>query len=613
MARTAFLTFLLGRLPADAAELVEAGRFAGGRRVFLDQVDPVDGQVELVLAGVGEQHEVLFRAPHVEPGQAAEHTDAVLDVDDVIALVEVGKGGLEPFLAPGLPAVAARALAEDLVLGDDRDPVEEQVGAPARRVRPRDPGPGVHRALFQRRREVGAEHVGRFVEVADLQAVGPQQLAQALGAAERRGGEQHHLLVGLALLDGLDERAEQAGGTTVAFIVAAHALAQDGLPDLAGGRGADGDGVRAGGADGEAAEHHGAAAVDARPGVVDVFEERRRRVGEVAAAERGVVHLDEVVEQRMAGLLGRGFVLDDEREAIVAKCPPDDIERELHLLVERWHQALDAEEGDAVVEILQRLAQLLGRELDLVGEVPQALFRPLDRLVVEVNLARRTEADLLEPLARPLRLRVEELEGVDGVAEEIEAEGLRQARPEDVDDAPAHCERARVLHGVDAGVPADVQLLDQRVANDVDIGRKHLAHALQRLEGDASAGDGLGREHEHVEGDAGGQLVERGRPLHDHQRVGAGGVKGRPLVDGERQDARRPGLTAEEAQIAEEVVGAGPAACDHHRGALLGDRPHGTREGQTAEPHHARALARLYATLELLEAGVDRHESGLAT
>jgi hypothetical protein len=90
-------------------------------------------------------------------------------------------------------------------------------------------------------------------------------------------------------------------------------------------------------------------------------------------------------------------------------------------------------------------------------------------------------------------------------------------------------------------------------------------------------------------------------------------VVGRPLVDGQRENARGPRLTAEEAQIAEQIIGAGPAAGDHHRGPLLGDRPYGTGEGQTAQADDARSLPGADAALEFLEAGVDGHEGGLAT
>ena len=83
----------LGLLPGRAAEPVE--RRTRGARVLLDQVEPLDRDEELVFAGVAELHELLRLEADVDPLQADEHADAVVDVDDEIADLEIAEVGQE--------------------------------------------------------------------------------------------------------------------------------------------------------------------------------------------------------------------------------------------------------------------------------------------------------------------------------------------------------------------------------------------------------------------------------------------------------------------------------------------------------------------------------------
>ena len=78
-----FLDARLGLLPRRAAEPID--RRLGRAGVLLDQVEPLDRDEQLVLAGVAELHELLRRFARGDRQllQADERADAVIDVHDV--------------------------------------------------------------------------------------------------------------------------------------------------------------------------------------------------------------------------------------------------------------------------------------------------------------------------------------------------------------------------------------------------------------------------------------------------------------------------------------------------------------------------------------------------
>src|SRR5690606_33017461 len=120
-------------LPAEAIEL---GR-ALAARVLLDLVEAIDGEEELVAARVLDDQEL--------DGDAADHlaleaevaADAVIDVDDGVARRERAQV-LEERPGRGLSGRGAvRALAEDLLFGDEHEAVRDGDRA-AREGRDRD-------------------------------------------------------------------------------------------------------------------------------------------------------------------------------------------------------------------------------------------------------------------------------------------------------------------------------------------------------------------------------------------------------------------------------------------------------------------------------------------
>src|SRR6185295_10667403 len=82
-------------LPAETAESIEMWLMTFSARVTLHEVETLDGNVELRFVGVIEQHELAGAWANVECLQTAEARDAVVDVDHVIAGLEIAEVGKE--------------------------------------------------------------------------------------------------------------------------------------------------------------------------------------------------------------------------------------------------------------------------------------------------------------------------------------------------------------------------------------------------------------------------------------------------------------------------------------------------------------------------------------
>ncbi len=76
---------LLDLLPGTAAELVELGLGAVAADVALNQVDPLDRDVERVVAEIFEVEKIPLGIGHLEMLEPAVKPDAVVDMDHVIA------------------------------------------------------------------------------------------------------------------------------------------------------------------------------------------------------------------------------------------------------------------------------------------------------------------------------------------------------------------------------------------------------------------------------------------------------------------------------------------------------------------------------------------------
>src|SRR5689334_13968852 len=85
--------FCFRLLPAEAAESIELRLVTFGTRITLDQVETLDGNVQLGLVRVKEQHELAGAWSNIQRLQTTETRDAVVYVDHVIVGLEIAKVG----------------------------------------------------------------------------------------------------------------------------------------------------------------------------------------------------------------------------------------------------------------------------------------------------------------------------------------------------------------------------------------------------------------------------------------------------------------------------------------------------------------------------------------
>ncbi len=120
MSRIAFLTLVFAR-----SHDVPPRRSIGGlrrARVLLHEVEPLDRNEQLVFAGVAQLEELLRCVADADLLQADEHADAVVDVDDEIADLEVAKIGEERLRRRSPPLGRAAVFFEDVRLGVNLQP-----------------------------------------------------------------------------------------------------------------------------------------------------------------------------------------------------------------------------------------------------------------------------------------------------------------------------------------------------------------------------------------------------------------------------------------------------------------------------------------------------------
>ena len=95
--------------------------------VLLDQVQPLDGDEELVVPGITELHEFLVLADvQTDLLQSNECADAVIDMDDRIANLQIAQVGQERSRLCPPPLGAVTFLFEDVGLGIDDEPAFRQ-------------------------------------------------------------------------------------------------------------------------------------------------------------------------------------------------------------------------------------------------------------------------------------------------------------------------------------------------------------------------------------------------------------------------------------------------------------------------------------------------------
>ena len=126
------MTRFLAALPGLAPQALHPGLGAFHPQVFLHQVEAVHRQVEAVAVLVFQFQKVVGLGADAELHQPPVDADAVVQVDDEIAFLEIGQGGQvlgrPRFLAP--PPLGPEP--QGLVFGEDDEPLGQQPKAPGK-------------------------------------------------------------------------------------------------------------------------------------------------------------------------------------------------------------------------------------------------------------------------------------------------------------------------------------------------------------------------------------------------------------------------------------------------------------------------------------------------
>ena len=340
-------------------------------------------------------------------------------------LAEIGHAAEQRVLrAPALRARVVRALAEHVGGGDERDAILARGEARGRRA-----ADDVDLARGQERPR--REHAG-----------------QAIGAALRIGGDHDAQAVAPPRADRVGERLDVLDRTAPPFAgawregsltlgVAERARVLERLPQRAQIVDLDAE-LRVGAVVGqlERRQLEAARRLQAELRVVgDVRGDREHERARGAAI--GVARLGIAAQIRDHAPARRRI---DDHPARVRR----DVARGRDgRVVKRGHQALDADEDRAALELLDQLARRLRRMRELVRVRAQA--RAHVAAAGRDRVAHRMQVHELDRAQRALRLRVEPAQLLDHVAEQLDAHGMRRERRVDVDDLAAHRERAGLV------------------------------------------------------------------------------------------------------------------------------------------------------------------------
>jgi hypothetical protein len=353
----------------------------------------------------------------------------------------------------------------------------------------------------------------------------------------------------------------------------AQALGDAGERAVVAGRRADRDAVGRvrDGAESVAGEALEALDLDARPALEPPPPRGGREVERVGLGmeatlrrRRGGVGLDLPPGGFGRGLVPARLLGPDERAG------GQEVGERPELVVEVGQQRLHARQHEAGAHGLDEVASLLAREADVGGPRVDGTRRRLPEPVLR-EFAHGQEQHVLDAIERALRRGVEEPDALDVVAEELEADGARVADGEDVEDAAAHGEVARVLHERHAMVAPAGETLRERFGGDRLAGddvhdrlREHGARQAPlapRL--DRRNDDRIGRLQEMVEALG----ARRDRLARRRDRLERRDLPAREDVHATCERTERGRIAPIEAQVRGERLGGGRVGGEHEDGA----------------------------------------------
>ena len=143
MSRIARLARVFRWHPGGAAQLVELRLCAFGGRILLDQIQPLQRNIEAIAALIEQNHAFLV----VNERDAVVGSDAVIDVNDVVAGLEILKVGdkCRNFLPTAMLLRQMFGLVEDVGLGVDLETGIRQTAVRPKSCRRRRWARRVHR------------------------------------------------------------------------------------------------------------------------------------------------------------------------------------------------------------------------------------------------------------------------------------------------------------------------------------------------------------------------------------------------------------------------------------------------------------------------------------
>ncbi len=480
-----------GALPTDASEFVERGGGVAGAAEFLDEVHASQGDVELGVARVFDQHEIAALAVLGKFADAEETADAVDVVYDVIAHGEVGGAGGE----------SGEVLALRSGAFEGRDGFEQIIGADDGDGAVRENDAAANAAFDQKGAGVAA------AEIAALGEVGRGGVGGLHGELERDGV----LAEDVSEAFDFTESGREEGDAVAAFDEAAAFL--DGERDVAlkTHGGASGDVERFlggfGGEDFDLAQFHFGFAFDVgaelAPTEEDGFGGDERRSG------FGVV---ETLPETFGGGGGLFGLVDDDYGI------GDEREQGVRARMDEGDEKLPAGEGFAgrrkpglAVEFFAQLAEEGGG----FGELEQ-----------------REDGDFGDAKDGALGFDVEAADGFDLVTEEFDPDGLGGFGGVDIEDAAADGELAGHFDGFAAFVADGEEMCGDVVERDFPFdaeGESELA--IGSRGGGAKEGGGDGSD-----GDAGaaiGETPESGGALGGYFTMRAEALGGKNVEGGD--------------------------------------------------------------------------------
>ena len=504
----ALLDLGLARLPADPAQLVERGILVG-MAVARQHVEVLDRHEQLVAALVEQLQAVVRRVRDLEGLQAREAADAVLGMDDEIALRQ--RGDVLDELVRGLartPRRRGQAVAQQVALADDVD-----------RRRP-------EAALDRQDGDGGGRDLGHLRPALDsgqpIEPVVRQDLAQPLGRALAVGGDQRPFARRHQLVEIAHDRIEQVDRPVGAL---GREVARGSATQILDPR----DPGRRPRRRAEMREFEPGAAGELAldPTLVEIEQlGRQRTVGcgaeagagrdrceprFVVLADQCCTRLDGVARQMVERDLGLGVEIGGERHEI---------------RVEQRQPVLHAREHPAG---LDRLQERVGGDRAEAAQI--ARLERFDGIGVEQDLAHRHELERRDLALRALGQGIEAADRFQRRAEEVQPHRLLVPAGKDVDQPATHGVVAGLHHGTGAVVAVALEVGHQRVPVHPRTGlgaqvrrahprrRRHLLH------------DGVGRGQDQPLGAAwpGRELPQGAQALGHDARTGRDPVVGQAV------------------------------------------------------------------------------------